>query len=127
MFKIIGSLMAVTGLLLGASQVAEAQGTTYRNHDSPGYYQGVIYRKQHMPRWLWHKKSFRRWYFRTPLRFNRRIAWQELHAAYSWERRYGTRGHYRARHNYNGRNYDRHWKDDDRKRRNKQRRRNRDD
>lgn len=123
--------MAVTGLLLGASQVAEAHGTGYRNHDSSGHYQGVFYRKQHMPRWLWHKKNFRRWYFRTPLRFNRRIAWRDLHDAYRWELRYGTRGHYRARYTNSRRNYGRDWhdwKDDDRrKRRNKQRRRNRDD
>ena len=131
MFRIIGSLMAVTGLLLGASQVAEAHGTNYRAHNSSGYYQGNFYRKQHMPRWLWNKRSFRHWYFRTPLRFNRRVAWQQLHDVYRWERRYGNRGHYRARYSVSKRHYDRnghYWKDDDRRRRTKQRRRkNRDD
>lgn len=127
MFRIMGSSMAVAVLLLGASQAAEAHGTVYRAHDSYGYHHGAFHRKQHMPRWLWNKRGFRHWYFQTPLRFNHRLGWSQLHDAYRWERRHGNRGHYRARHH----DYDRdghYWRGDERrKRRAKQRRRNRDD
>lgn len=131
MFRIIGSFMAISSLALAASPAAEAHGNHYRAHTSPGYHYGVVYRKRHMPAWLWNKRGFRQWYFRTPLRFDRRLAWRELHDAYRWERRYGHRGHYRA--HLGARKYRldhdrRYWRDDDRwEHQGKKRRRHRDD
>ncbi len=125
MFRIIGSTVVLAGLMLGASPAAEAHGAHYRNYDAPGYQYGVFHRKRHMPGWLWHKRGFRHWYFRTPLRFDRHLGWRQLYDAYRWERRYNHRRHYRA--HYRDYRHD-HWRGyEDRERRPRQRRRHRDD
>jgi len=136
MFRIIGSSMLVLGLLLGTSQAAEAHGAAQHRYDSTGYHYRNFHRRQHMPRWLWHKRGFRHWYFRTPLRFDYRLTWSQLHDAYRWERRHPHRRyrlHYGPRHYSNNpdrrdRRDRRYWRDDDRQdRRPNQRRRHRND
>ena len=95
MFRIIGTTIAVCGLLLAASPAAEAHGASHYNHGSPGFHHRSIHRDHYMPRWLWHKKGFRHWYFRTPLRFDHRLSWWQLYDRYRWERRHNYRRHYR--------------------------------
>ena len=127
MFRITGIIIAVLGLFLGISEPAEAHGAARHGYDSYTYRHGTFHRARHMPRWLWHKRGFRRWYFRTPLRFNYHLTWWQLHDAYRWERRHS---HRQYRYHYGPRRYDngRDWRDDDRRgRRPNQRRRNRDD
>lgn len=128
MFRIIGSSIALVGLLLGAAPAAEAHGARHHTYDSHGYYQRGFYRNRHMPRWLWRKRGFRQWYFHTPLRFNHRVSWSRLYDAYRWERRYDFRRSYRLhygprhRHYYNNRYW---WDYEERERRPKRRQRNR--
>lgn len=135
MFRIMGSLVAVTTLLLGASQVATAHDNGYRGHTATAFHYGVFYRPQYMPRWLSRDRRFQQWYVRTPLRFNYRLRWNDLHDAYRWDRRYSKRGVYRSnwisRYGIRSRQatrVERKWRDDSR-RKNKARksRRNRDD
>ena len=137
MFRIIASFTAIAALSLGASQAAEAHGNGYRHYDSSVYHYGAFHRTRYMPRWLWRKRAFRHWYFRTPLRFNRHMSWWQLHDAFRWERRYKFRRQFRMPYDIHERGYDRDWRDrryrrdwddDDRRdRRRGQRRRNRDD
>ena len=131
MFRIIGIVIAVGTVLLGAPEAAEAHRVGYHKYDAYGYRYHVVHRNRHMPRWLWRKKGFRYWYYRSRLRFDRHLAWWQLYDAYRFERRHDFRRHYRA--HYNARHHDRdwnrrYWHDDDRRGgRNGQRRRHRDD
>lgn len=131
MIRIIGSSIAILGLLLGVSPPAEAHGRVYHSYDSAGYHHGAFHRRRHMPRWLWNKRGFRHWYFRTPLRFNRHLGWRELYDTFRWERRLHNRRHYRSTFGPRQHGYDRdrrYWRDfEHRDRRPKQRRRYRND
>ena len=128
MFRIIGSSIALVGLLLGAAPAAEAHGARHHSSDNH-YHQRAFHRNRHMPRWLWRKRGFRQWYFHTPLRFDRRLSWSRLYDAFRWERRYNFRRSYRLHYGPRYRHYDRHgrywWDYEVRERRPKQRRRHR--
>ena len=131
MFKIIGILIALGGLLLGAIPTADAHGLVYNRYESPRHYHGSGYQHRTMPRWLWRKKGFRHWYYRSSLRFNYHLAWWQLYEIYRWERRYDHRP--RPRTNYHVRHHDygwysRYWRDyEHRDRRHRERRRHRHD
>ena len=133
MFRIIGTTIAVCGLLLSASPAAEAHGAARHGHGSHGYtyYRYDIHRDYHMPRWLWHKRGFRHWYFRTPLRFDRRLSWWQLYDRYRWERKYTYRRYHRPYHGPRYRDYEdyrRHGPDHERRHRGHRKdRRGRDD
>lgn len=134
MFRIIASFIAVAGLFLGVAPQAEAHTSVYWGHNASASHYGIYYRSRIMPGWLNRDRDFHYWYVRTPLRFDHRLRWVELHDAYRWERRHRNRGVYRSmyvpRHSLRARNerrVERAWrKRDDRKRRHKNRRRNRD-
>ena len=130
MFRFIGSSILALGLLLGASQAAEAHGAPKHRYDPSGYHYGTFHRNRHMPRWLWHKRGFRHWYFRTPLRFNRHMAWWQLHDAYRWERRRNFRRQFGPYYSGRQRDFDRngrYWQEfEHRPPRPRERRRNRD-
>lgn len=134
MFRIIASFIAVAGLFLGAAPHAEAHTSVYWGHDVAASHHGFFYRSRIMPSWLSRDRDFRYWYVRTPLRFDNRLRWTELHNAYRSDRRYRHRGVYRSPHGlrYSVRsrtNYrvERYWRgSDNRKRSSKKRRRNRD-
>jgi hypothetical protein len=53
-----------------------------------------------MPRWLKHNRAFRHWYRHTPLKRDRRLAWNELFDIYRFERRFG-RTYYRSANYWN--------------------------
>lgn len=107
MFRLIGTLFAVCGLLLGAPKAAEAHGIVYNDYDSPRHYHGNIHRDRAMPRWLWDKKGFRRWYHRSAQRLNYRLAWWQIYDIYRWERRFDHPRYYKS--SYAGRHHDYDW------------------
>ena len=117
MVKIIGSVVALAGLLLGAPQPAEAHGARHHGYDSHGHFHRAAYRDRHMPRWLWKKKGFRRWYFRTPPRLTNRLSWPRLFDAYRWERRHDFRRSY-----WRSYRFERHFRDRDTRRWERERR-----
>lgn len=58
------------------------------------HYHAKYKRSKHMPYWLKHDRSFRRWYKHTHFRTDRRISWHRLFDIYLYERRYYRyRGH----------------------------------
>ena len=57
-------------------------------------------RAHHMPRWLKHNRGFRHWYRHTPLKRDRRLAWNQLFDIYRFERRFG-RNYYRSANYWN--------------------------
>ena len=121
MFRIISSSVALAGILLCAGQPAEAHGARDHAYKSHGHHQRATYRDRHMPRWLWKKKGFRRWYFRAPPRLTTRLTWSRLYDAYRWERRHNFRRSYWRNYGPREHRYDRdarYWGDyEQRKRR----------
>ena len=118
MYRLIGSTLAVACLLLGAVPAAEAHGIVYNDYDSPRHYHRDIHRDRAMPRWLWNKKGFRRWYHRSAHRLNYRLAWWQIYDIYRWERRFDHPRHYKSyygarHHEYEW--YKRYWRDYDRR------------
>ena len=114
MYRFIGTIIAVTGLALGSSPASEAHGIAHNGYDSPRHYHSDYYYERRMPQWLWRKKGFRHWYFRSGLRYNRHLAWSELYEIYRWERRFDhrrrhKRNYYARHHDYNW--YRRYWRD----------------
>ena len=126
MLKVIGSSIALAGLLLGAGQPAQAHNARQHGYDSHGHHQHAAYRDRQMPRWLWKKKGFRRWYFRTPPRLTNRLAWPRLYDAYRWERQHDFRRSYWRNYGPQDHRYDRDrrnsWDDKQHKRRAKRHR-----
>jgi len=120
MFRLIGTLIALGGLLLSATQTAVAHGRVYDHYDPPKHYRVNAYRDNYMPRWLREKQGFRGWYRHSSLRHNHQLQWWQLYDIYRWERQIDNR---RRRHHsaYNGhRNYDwyrRFWRDYDHRQR----------
>jgi len=94
MIRMISSSIALAGILLCAGQPAEANGTRNHAYESQGHHQRAAYQHRHMPRWLWKKKGFRRWYSSTPPRLRHRLTWPRLYDAYRWERRHNFRRSY---------------------------------
>ena len=110
MNKLLITAILAGGLLLLDSPEAAANTVVKNKHRPPAQYhvdrhdrdrhRGQEYRRdyyernarhgrvQSMPRWLKHKKSFRRWYKDTPLRTYRRLTWDQLFDIYRWERAY---------------------------------------
>lgn len=106
MFRLIGTLIVLGGLLLSATQTAVAHGRAYDHYDPPKHYRVNTYRDNYMPRWLMEKRGFRGWYRRSSLRNNHQLQWWQLYEIYRWEKQFDSR---RRRHHtaYNGhRNYD---------------------
>lgn len=95
MNKVMTTALVAGGLMLINSPEAAAHKEVRHVHQPPAYYHyypGVeVRRSRHMPRWLKRNDAFRYWYRHTPLRWNARIAWDELFDIYRWERRYATR------------------------------------
>jgi len=118
MLKLIGTFIALGALLLGSVETASAHGRVYNNYDPPNHYRaGIhrgIHRHGHMPGWLQHNKGFRKWYYRSSLRHNRQLAWQQLYEIYHWERRYDRQRHYSGYYGGSHHSYDwyrRYWRD----------------
>jgi hypothetical protein len=95
----------------------------------PAYYHVDARRSQHMPRWLERDRAFCKWYKRTQLKRDRRLAWNQLFDIYRWEKRRGGphyRGdrdwsnYYRYRYRYRDHDHD-HDHDHDRHDRNPRR------
>lgn len=134
MFRLIGTTLAACGLLLGAPQAAEAHGIVYNDYDSPRHYHANVHRDRAMPRWLWRKKGFRRWYHRSAHRLNYRLAWWQIYDIYRWERRFSHPRYYHSNYGARYHEYDwykRYWRDHERRYdrheyRDKKRRRHRD-
>jgi hypothetical protein len=119
MFRLIGTLIVLGGLLLGTTQTAGAHGRAYDHYDPPKHYRVNAYRDNHMPRWLQEKAGFRGWYRHSSLRHNHQLQWRELYEISRWERLYDGRRRRHAAY-YGNRNYDwyrRYWRDYDRHRR----------
>ncbi|MDJ0711968.1 MAG: hypothetical protein QNJ14_16385 [Woeseiaceae bacterium] len=102
MNKVMIAATVAGGLLLMNSPEAAAHKEVRIEYNSPGYYHPYdhvdVRRVKHMPRWLKRNRGFRHWYRHTPLKRNKRLAWNELFYIYKWERRWG-RNYYRS-HNY---------------------------
>ena len=120
MIRNIGISIAAIGLLLGTAEQAGAHGIVYNDYDSPRHYHRDIHHDRAMPRWLWNKKGFRRWYHRSAHRLNYRLAWWQIYDIYQWEKRFAHpryyRSYYGARH-YEYEWYKRYWRDYDRRHR----------
>jgi len=121
MFRLIGTLIVLGGLLLGATQTAVAHSRAYDHHVPSQRYHVNVHRHDSMPRWLRKNRDFRGWYRHSSLRHNYDLRWWQLYEIYRWEKQYDSR---RRRHRaayYGNRNYDwykRYWRDYDRHRRN---------
>ncbi len=106
MLRIISSSIVLAGVLLFAGQPAEAHGARHQKYQGHGHHHRAAYRHG-MPRWLWKKKGFRRWYHRTPQRLTNRLTWPRLYNAYRWERRHDFRRSYWRNFGHGDRRYDR--------------------
>jgi hypothetical protein len=118
MFRLIGTLIASVGLLLGATQTAVAHGKAYNHYDSPRHYRVSVIRDDNMPRWLRKERGFRGWYRHSTLRHNHHLRWWQLYEIYRWEKRFDRRRHhsaYNRHHSYDW--YRRYWRDYDHQRR----------
>lgn len=62
MFRSIGTLIALGGLLLGATQTALANDRVVNHYESPRHYRVSVYRDDDTPRWLRKEPGFRGWY-----------------------------------------------------------------
>ena len=118
MLKLIGTFIALGGLLLGSVETASAHDRVHNYYDPPNHYRvGThrgIHRYGHMPDWLQHNKGFRKWYYRSSLRHNRQLAWRQLYEIYHWERRYDRHRHHSSYHGRRHHSYDwyqRYWRD----------------
>ena len=114
---LIGTIIACGLLLLESPEAAahEERGSQYRSvdHDrsdahrrdsrSRDYYSRDYYsrdryrgdrydarnkRAKHMPKWLKHDRTFRRWFEHTRLRRNYYLSWDQLFDIYRWEHSY---------------------------------------
>lgn len=118
MFRSIGTLIALGGLLLGATQTALANDRVVNHYESPRHYRVSVYRDDDMPRWLRKEPGFRGWYRHSSLSSNHHLQWWQLYEIYRWENRYDRRRHhqaYNSNHSYDW--YQRYWRDYDRHRR----------
>ncbi len=118
MNKILTIALIAGGLLLLESPEAAAH-KEIRNVYPPSFHYRVESRRaKHMPHWLHHKKSFRRWYRNSRLRHNRRLSWNRLFDIYRWER-YQAKVHRRSHRHRDwyaddyGYKRHRNWYDDD--------------
>ena len=113
MNKVMMTALIAGGLMLVNSPEAAAHKEVRHTYQTPAYYHydydADARRSKHMPRWLKHNDSFRRWYKHTQLKRNPRLAWNALFDIYRWERRY----EYRYDRRY--RDYDRYRHSDDRR------------
>jgi hypothetical protein len=119
MFRLLGTLIAFVGLLLGATQTAVAHGRANNHYDAPHHYRVSAYRDASMPRWLQRERNFSGWYQHSSLRHNHHLQWWQLYEIYLWERRYDRRHRhqaYNSKHSYDW--YRRYWRDYDRQRQN---------
>ncbi len=122
------------GLLLLNSPEAAAHKEVRNVYEPPAYYHPhhrfEVRRAKHMPRWLRHNRGFRHWYRHTPLKRNKRLAWNELFYIYKWERRFGRTYHrshnywndyFNHRYRHHDRRFDDRHDDNDRRRRHRHR------
>jgi len=122
MFRTIGSLAVLCGLILGVAQPVDAHERVHRNYAAPRHQHASAFRGPRMPHWMIDDRAFHRWYRRTPLQHNHYLAWWQLYDIYLWERRFAYRGdavvYYGARH-HDFDWYDRYWRkrEHDRRRR----------
>ncbi len=86
MNKIITVALIAGGLLLLDSPEAAAHKEVRSAYQPSPYYRLELRRTKHMPHWLKHNRSFRKWYKHTHLRRIRHLAWHELYDIYRWER-----------------------------------------
>lgn len=105
MKRVMTAALIAGGLMLVNAPQAEAHDRGHDRYEPRAYYYADVRRPRHMPRWLKHDRSFRRWYKRSALRRDRRLDWYELFEIYRWER-YAYRSHHRRYDYYRG--YDRH-------------------
>ena len=112
MIRLIGTLIVLGGLLLGATQTAVAHTRGYDHYQPARHYRVSVQRDNYMPRWLRQKQGFRHWYRRSSLRHNHHLQWWQLYEIFRWEQRYDRRRHhvaYHRHHNYDW--YRRYWRD----------------
>ena len=110
MFRLIGTLIVLVGLSLGATQTAFAHGRVYKQYDSSHHYRVTVLRNDVMPRWLRHEKGFWGWYRYSTLRHNRHLQWWQLFEIYRWEMKYESRRrhHMAYKRHHNDRRRHRH-------------------
>lgn len=124
MNKLTLAAVIAGGLMLANTTGAKAHQEVRYVHHSHAYTQIDVRRPKHMPRWLKRDKAFRHWYAHTPLRRDRRLAWNELFEIFRWELRWGTRyysrGDFRRDYyapRYRERHYDRDYRRHEQRRR----------
>ena len=101
MNKVITVALIAGGLMLLNSPEAAAHKEARNVYQPSVHYQVEVRRSGHMPRWLKRNHAFRHWYAGTPLKRDRRLAWDHLFDIYRWEMR-RSRVYFRA---------DNHWND----------------
>ena len=100
MNKLMTTALIAGGLMLMNSPEAAAHKEVRHVYQPMPYVYAEVRRADHMPRWLKRNHSFRKWYKRTPLRRDRRLAWHQLFDIYRWEHRWG-RSYYRSDNYWN--------------------------
>ena len=93
MNKLMTTALVAGGLMLMNSPEAAAHKEVRTVYQPPAYYQVDVRRANHMPRWLKRNRSFSKWYKHSPLRRDRRLAWNQLFDIYRWESRWGRSYH----------------------------------
>jgi len=116
MNKLMTTALVAGGLMLMNSPEAAAHKEVRNVYQPSAYnlpYKRIDERRSHdMPRWLKRDHSFRKWYKRTPLKRDRRLAWNQLFDIYRWERHWGRTYHrsdtyWNDYYRYRYRNHDR--------------------
>ncbi len=127
MNRLMTAAVIAGGLMLLNSPEAAAHDKVRNVYQPPAFYDTYtridVRRPKHMPYWLKRNHSFRHWYYRTPLRRDKRLAWYQLYEIYRWERRWGS-AYYRGdnywndyyAYRYGERHYDRDHRHDRRRR-----------
>ena len=101
MFKLIGTFIALGGLLLGSVETASAHGRVYANYDPPNHYRAGVERYGYTPDRLQHNDRYRSSYYgarRRSYGWSRRY-WRD-YAHYERDWRHESRYDMRRRHRY---------------------------
>ncbi|MFQ6004419.1 MAG: hypothetical protein ACE5OQ_02860 [Woeseia sp.] len=101
MKRLVWSLVLMSALFVGSAPEALAHGSFYKSHfPYDGHY--VVRHGHHYPSWLARHHDFRRWYWRSPYRYDLYLSWHGLYDIYRYERKYHRpyRHHHRDRHRH---------------------------